>query len=698
MANKTRLLLFATLLLAVGTSRAWAQNPFSIDGIVTDANNSGVAPGATKTLDQNGNVKELGPVNSSTTKIGVINSAPLPMLGTSNPNGQTDLNTVYTQSKVVGTDLWFYFGWVRDANSGSGFISIELQRSAVTQACNYATMTDAQLIANCNPWAGRQDNDAIILWDQSGSSTALTYRLYNSALQAFSAPVTIPTSIGVAQFSADGFRGEAAVNISALVAAQANQCLTFANIIPGTVTGNSDSADYKDTVLSRFPLASNCGVVKVTKETLNGAGTAFTGTGSEGPFPFTLTAGTVPIFGGSVDSDCGTGSSVNTCVGSLAAGGSFAEISDLLGKTTYTLVEGTIPAKWEKVKIVCGGVELTAAVPTFTVTAGQTTECTITNKLKQGKLIVYKVVTNNNGGTLVASDFTIDLNFGGTTSTAAGNAAGAEYNLNDGVTYSVDETTVPTGYQKTGLSTDCTGTIVANTTKECTVTNNDVPPSLTLTKVVHNNAGGTAQASAFTLYAKQGGVTILSGTGGATSGATFQAGTYDLSEDPVTGYSIEQVGGQDWVCTGGGTKVGNTITLGIGQSASCTITNQDAKATPTGVTTQRVRLFDKLTITGIRTGAATAGTVTFRVYSDSQCATQITSESSVAITLATPNSATSNGTAETSVVVEATGVGTQPKVFYWTAQYTGDVRNTGFTRGCGKETTTTNIQDDPGTP
>ena len=44
-------------------------------------------------------------------------------------------------------------------------------------------------------------------------------------------------------------------------------CVNFANIIPGTITGNSDTADYKDTVLAAFPDISNCGTLKVTKVT-----------------------------------------------------------------------------------------------------------------------------------------------------------------------------------------------------------------------------------------------------------------------------------------------------------------------------------------------------------------------------------------------------------------------------------------------
>src|SRR3954453_6036949 len=56
-----------------------ADGPFTIDGVVPDA-------GSVQLTDLSGNVKELGPINSNTTKIGVIHNATPPMLGLTNPN------------------------------------------------------------------------------------------------------------------------------------------------------------------------------------------------------------------------------------------------------------------------------------------------------------------------------------------------------------------------------------------------------------------------------------------------------------------------------------------------------------------------------------------------------------------------------------------------------------------------------------
>jgi hypothetical protein len=126
-------------------------------------------------------VKELGPLNSNTTKIGVIHRAAVPMLGLTNPNGQVDLRNAWlTTKRDTGTSHdWLYFAWERDANSGSGFIAYEFMKNPAPAACAYSTATENQLIATCNPWANRTAGDFVILWDQSGSSTDLFLRTWS---------------------------------------------------------------------------------------------------------------------------------------------------------------------------------------------------------------------------------------------------------------------------------------------------------------------------------------------------------------------------------------------------------------------------------------------------------------------------------------------------------------------------------------
>ncbi len=69
------------------------------------------------------------------------------------------------------------------------------------------------------------------------------------------------------------------------------------------------------------------------------------------------------------------------------------------------------------------------------------------------------------------------------------------------------------------------------------------------------------------------GPTPISGLGFVTSETTnnFTAGTYTLSESGgPSGYSAST-----WSCVGDTVNTGNSITLGIGQNSTCTITNDD---------------------------------------------------------------------------------------------------------------------------
>ncbi len=283
----TRCLAVAALTLpmaAFGASNASAESgPYTIDGSTPD-------DGAVELADTFGAVKELGPVNSNATKIGVIHSAATPMLGLTNPNAQVDLRRAWLTTKrhTDGKD-WLYFGWERDANTGSGFIAYEFMQNRPPAGCAYGTATDSQLTANCNPWANRKAGDFVILWDQQGGSRDLVLRTWTGTAPnlTLGAGATLSTAVSEAQFSRDGFRGEAAVNLTDTIFGGSTQCRTFANTIPSTVTGNSDTADYKDTILTTAPPISNCESRTVTTPITDGgavipAGGVSIGTGVVG--------------------------------------------------------------------------------------------------------------------------------------------------------------------------------------------------------------------------------------------------------------------------------------------------------------------------------------------------------------------------------------------------------------------------------
>jgi hypothetical protein len=210
---------------------------------------------------------------------------------------------------------------------------------------------------------------------------------------------------------------------------------------------------------------------------------------------------------------------------------------------------------------------------TINLEEGEDVVCTFTNAQQNGGLTLIKAVINDDGGTAVTTDFVLSADDPNTPGVDLSGAGGANGSVPP-ATYDLSETTVP---NYTASAWVCTGgtqdgasiTVPAGQSVTCTITNDDVPARLSLDKVVVNDDGGTAQETDFLLSATSA-TDSLSGPGGASG--PVDAGTYTLSETGPDGYAASA-----WVCTGG-TQNGNHITIDVGQSASCVITNDDMPA------------------------------------------------------------------------------------------------------------------------
>ena len=236
--------------------------------------------------------------------------------------------------------------------------------------------------------------------------------------------------------------------------------------------------------------------------------------------------------------------------------GNAAGTTITLDAGAYSLAE-TGPAGYaESQSVDCSG----------TIAIGQSLTCTITNDDIPPELTVIKTVINDNGGTAVSGDFTMSVT-GTNPSLAsfAGNAAGTTISLDAG-DYSVAETG-PAGYAES-QSADCSGTITVGDSLTCTITNDDIPPELTVIKVVINDDGGTAVASDFTMNVTATNPSLASFPGNAGTTITLDAGAYSVAETGPAGYAESQSAD----CSG---------TIAIGQSLTCTITNDDILAPPT---------------------------------------------------------------------------------------------------------------------
>ena len=248
--------------------------------------------------------------------------------------------------------------------------------------------------------------------------------------------------------------------------------------------------------------------------------------------------------------------------------------------TTLDLSE-VVPAGWQLDSASC---EIQTAPPTptgtgtatgvdnFTIQSGLETICSFNDSLATGTLTVIKTVVNDNGGSATSDQWSIHVTSGGNEvsgSPQPGSATGTPYTLTAG-TYQVGETGGPSGYTGPTFGGDCDNSgsvnVVAGQNKTCTLTNDDNAAGLTLIKHVVNDNGGTAVAGDWTLSAGSNNVT------GSETGevATTQAGTYALSETSVTGYTNTSI-----TCDNDPGVEVTSVTLGLGDTVSCTFVNDD---------------------------------------------------------------------------------------------------------------------------
>ncbi len=251
------------------------------------------------------------------------------------------------------------------------------------------------------------------------------------------------------------------------------------------------------------------------------------------------------------------------------------------GPTTTLDLNEAVPAGWVLDSAACviqtatptaTGTSTATGIDNLEIRSGLETICTFNDSLAQGTLRVIKTVVNDNGGTLAAGAFTVHVKSGGNDvagSPAAGVAGpgGRDYTLAPG-TYVVSEDAPPAGYAQTsivcdGVATD-TVAVVANATKTCTITNNDVSAKLIVIKNVLNDEGGTSVASDFTMSVTGSSPSPASfpGAGAPGTPVLLNPGSYEVAETGPAGYT----GSFSTDCSG---------SIALGETKTCTVTNSD---------------------------------------------------------------------------------------------------------------------------
>lgn len=608
--------LVVAIVMGGASAATAADGPWDVTGTA----GTGTIPdaGVANNLDDaEGNVKELGPLNSNTTKIGVIHNDAAPTLGFTNPNAQVDLRQAWLDIKREGGKDWLYFAWERDNNTGSGFIAYEFMRNAAPVACGtYDTTTQAltdQLIASCNPWANRQGGapasgvnpavpgDFMILWDQQGSGLDLYLRIWSGTAPnlVLGAPIALNAATSQAAISADGFRGEAAVNLTDTIFGGALQCLSFANTIPSTVTGNSDTADYKDTILQTIPPISNCSTTTTT--------TPQTGAGVD----------IVPADGISI----GTGvasvkdSAYVTLVGATSGtpGGTVA--FSLCKQDTGSCTTGGTPV---------GSTAVTATAYPFTVVSPT---AYVTSAGRYCWRAVYDDGNANNG---------------------IGNSSDSSI----GECFTVNPVT-PTLSTTAGAGGNLGGTVSDSATLGGTATQ-PASPVINLTGTGGAAAGGTIT---FKLYGPNNCTTL------AYTSPTVAVSGNSTYNTPAPQFQPTLAGTYHWVAEYSGNLPNTNAKT---HNAACTDSNEDVTMTsvPSTLTSaQRWVPNDSVTITAPAGTGNLAGTVSFELFANNTCTgTALYSLTNAAVTGASPQTVSTANT--TTAVVTATGS------YWWKVSYT----------------------------
>jgi uncharacterized repeat protein (TIGR01451 family) len=202
---------------------------------------------------------------------------------------------------------------------------------------------------------------------------------------------------------------------------------------------------------------------------------------------------------------------------------------------------------------------------------GDSATCTITNTLKAApKVTVNKACPN---GKAAAGDrFQVKRN-GSNVGSPLDCGGSLDVTVTAGQAYALTEAAAGTtdlANYNTSSTEGCSGTLAHfGDTASCTITNALKPaPKLTVIKHVVNDSGGTKSAGDFTLTVS-GSTPSPASFPGSESGTvvTLQPGPYAVNEAPVSGYTGSKSAG----CSG---------TLSFGDTATCTVNNDDIASPP----------------------------------------------------------------------------------------------------------------------
>jgi Prealbumin-like fold domain len=392
-------------------------------------------------------------------------------VGTQKASNKDDLMRAYFASSTVDDHVYLNLAWVRiDQNTTSSSAHVAFEFNQSETACPAGSDS---LVERSTANGG----DMLIVYDFEGGAATPTIRLSRwIATGSCEVSSNSPPCWSVAQTLGDGV-AEAAVNVGTTVQdaiapppptppvtlgdsefGEAGIDLTDAGVFPPGVcvnfgsgfavsrsSGNSSQAQMKDLVGPGEVNIQNCGNVIIHKETVpspDPTDTTFdyTTTGGLDPATFQLKDGETQDYGGDVLE--GDYSVTETDPGTQWMTSLDCSASETDGGSTFTVDQAT-------------------RTVTFTLEPLDTIECTYTNTLQTGAILIHKDRKHAADGPGNHPHAGVDFTVAGQTVTTDANGNACVDGLTFG-TYTVTET-VPTGY----VSADDSQDVIVNNTATC---------------------------------------------------------------------------------------------------------------------------------------------------------------------------------------------------------------------------------------
>jgi len=385
----------------------------------------------------------------------------------------------YSETNTTSGDTYLYGATVRYAANGNASENIELKQSSVLcpgQPAGGVTVRTAgdKLIAIDYLNGGTSVQFHVLTWVTSGAcfvandpapcwgATVLTLNAAGAEGLASQAAITAANNPLTNRNLAAGQFAEFGVNLATAGIIPSGQCKSFPQTIwESRSSGSSFVSSTKDISIENRTI-SNCGTVIIRKVTDPAGDTATS-------FGYTTNVTTAPA---TTTSPFSLKDGQSNTIQNVVAGSSKTVTEDDPG-TAYKL--DSIDCSASTVPSASISTDTTSRAVTFAIGAGETLDCTFTNKKQFGAILIKKASTKS-GNPLVSNAgavFSYDNGAGSSGSVTDDETAAAPDEDADvgevcvsglvaGSTYTVNETSAPSGYGG-AAQTDLKATAVAGT-------------------------------------------------------------------------------------------------------------------------------------------------------------------------------------------------------------------------------------------